>query len=90
MKEKANKIRVLQVNKLYYPWIGGIEKVFQVAEGLRWKKINILAFKSNRYELNEASKKKGLERVKMFSWDKAAEEHIKLFEEIMGEGGNER
>ena len=29
------KLRVLQVNKLYYPWIGGVEKVVQqIAEGL--------------------------------------------------------
>ena len=33
MKDK--KIRVLQVNKLYSPWIGGVEKVVQqIAEGL--------------------------------------------------------
>jgi glycosyltransferase involved in cell wall biosynthesis len=40
--------------------------------------------------LKSTLRKKGLERVKMFSWDKAAEEHTKLFEEIMGEGGKER
>jgi len=29
------QIRVLQINKLYYPWVGGIEKVVQdIAEGL--------------------------------------------------------
>jgi rhamnosyl/mannosyltransferase len=31
-------IKVLQINKLYYPWIGGVEKVVQdIAEGLRDK-----------------------------------------------------
>lgn len=31
-----NKIRILQVNKLYYPWIGGIESVAKdAAEGLK-------------------------------------------------------
>lgn len=35
MREKNNKIRVLQVNKLYYPVTGGIERVVQqLAEGL--------------------------------------------------------
>lgn len=35
MQEKNNKIRVLQVNKLYYPVTGGIERVVQqLAEGL--------------------------------------------------------
>ena len=30
------KLRILQVNKLYYPWIGGIESVTKtVAENLR-------------------------------------------------------
>jgi glycosyltransferase involved in cell wall biosynthesis len=30
------KLRILQVNKLYYPWIGGVEKVVQdIAEALR-------------------------------------------------------
>jgi len=34
----ANKIRVLQINKLYYPWIGGVEKVVQnIAEGTKDK-----------------------------------------------------
>jgi rhamnosyl/mannosyltransferase len=48
MKEKANKIRVLQVNKLYYPWIGGVEKVVQdIAEGLNGKmEIEVLACQS--------------------------------------------
>lgn len=33
-----NKPKVLQVNKLYYPWTGGIEKVVQqIAEGLKDK-----------------------------------------------------
>jgi glycosyltransferase involved in cell wall biosynthesis len=40
--------------------------------------------------LRSTLRKKGLERVKMFSWDKAAEEHIKLFKEIMDKGGKER
>ncbi len=32
------KIKVLQVNKLYYPWIGGVEKLVQeIAEGLSEK-----------------------------------------------------
>jgi len=32
------KIKVLQINKLYYPWIGGVEKVVQdIAEGLNDK-----------------------------------------------------
>ncbi len=31
-------MRILQVNKLYYPWIGGVEKVVQqIAEGLNGK-----------------------------------------------------
>lgn len=35
MQERDNKIRVLQVNKLYYPVTGGIERVVQqLAEGL--------------------------------------------------------
>lgn len=30
-----SKVKVLQVNKLYYPWIGGVERVDQqIAEGL--------------------------------------------------------
>ncbi len=30
-----SKVKVLQVNKLYYPWIGGVERVVQqIAEGL--------------------------------------------------------
>lgn len=34
MNEK--KIKILQVNKFYYPWIGGVEKVVQdLSEGLR-------------------------------------------------------
>lgn len=33
-----SKLKVLQVNKLYYPWTGGIEKVVQqIAEGLKDK-----------------------------------------------------
>ena len=33
---KVEKIKVLQVNKLYYPKVGGIEKVVQqIAEGLK-------------------------------------------------------
>ena len=36
--QKQNKIKVLQVNKFYYPWIGGIETVVQdIAEGLKDK-----------------------------------------------------
>ena len=35
MKQKSKRLRVLQVNKLYYPAIGGIERVVQqIAEGL--------------------------------------------------------
>lgn len=31
-----SKLKILQVNKLYHPWIGGIEKVVQdIAEGLK-------------------------------------------------------
>jgi glycosyltransferase involved in cell wall biosynthesis len=37
--------------------------------------------------LKSTLRKKGLEKVKIFSWDKAAEEHIKLFKEIMDKGG---
>jgi len=34
----AEKLKVLQVNKLYYPWIGGVEKVVQqISEGLAGK-----------------------------------------------------
>jgi rhamnosyl/mannosyltransferase len=34
----GKKLKVLQVNKLYYPWIGGVEKVVQdIAEGLKDK-----------------------------------------------------
>ena len=30
------KIKILQINKLYYPWIGGVERVVQnIAEGLQ-------------------------------------------------------
>lgn len=33
-----SKIKILQVNKLYFPWIGGVEKVVQeISEGLREK-----------------------------------------------------
>lgn len=33
---KTIKIKILQINKLYHPWIGGVEKVVQnIAEGLR-------------------------------------------------------
>lgn len=33
---KENKIKILQVNKLYHPWIGGVEQVVQdIAEGLK-------------------------------------------------------
>lgn len=36
--KKTKKIRVLQISKLYYPWIGGVEKVVQdIAEGLKDK-----------------------------------------------------
>jgi rhamnosyl/mannosyltransferase len=35
------RIRVLQINKLYYPWVGGVEKVVQdISEGLK-DKVNI-------------------------------------------------
>ena len=35
---KGNEIYVLQISKLYYPWIGGVEKVVQdIAEGLLGK-----------------------------------------------------
>ena len=35
LKQKSKRLRVLQVNKLYYPAIGGIERVVQqIAEGL--------------------------------------------------------
>ncbi len=42
------KIRVLQINKLYHPWIGGVEKVVQdIAEGLKDKvDIEVLACQS--------------------------------------------
>jgi len=31
-------MKILQINKLYYPWIGGVEKVVQqIAEGLDGK-----------------------------------------------------
>lgn len=45
MRNKSNKIKVLQVNKLYYPWIGGMEKVVQdLAEGLNGKlEVEVLA-----------------------------------------------
>jgi len=34
----GRRIRVLQINKLYYPWIGGMEKtVQQIAEGMKDK-----------------------------------------------------
>jgi rhamnosyl/mannosyltransferase len=34
----VSKIKILQVNKLYFPWIGGVEKVAQdISEGLREK-----------------------------------------------------
>lgn len=32
---REQKLRILQVNKLYYPWVGGVERVVQnIAEGL--------------------------------------------------------
>ena len=32
------RLKVLQISKLYYPWVGGVEKVVQdIAEGLRDK-----------------------------------------------------
>lgn len=38
VKMKSNKIKVLQINKLYHPWIGGVEKIVQnIAEGLQGK-----------------------------------------------------
>ncbi len=37
-KKISNGVKILQVNKLYYPWIGGVEKVVQqIAEGLNGK-----------------------------------------------------
>lgn len=36
MGKRTGKIKVLQVNKLYCPWIGGVERVVQqIAEGLK-------------------------------------------------------
>lgn len=36
MSENEKKIRILQVNKYYYPWIGGIETVIrQISEGIK-------------------------------------------------------
>ena len=46
------KIRVLQINKLYHPWIGGVEKVVQdIAEGLKNKvDMKVLVCKSKGKE----------------------------------------
>lgn len=34
--KNEKKIKILQINKLYYPWIGGVERVVQnIAEGLQ-------------------------------------------------------
>lgn len=45
---KGRKLKVLQVNKLYYPWIGGVEKTAQdIAEGLKDKiDVEVLVCKS--------------------------------------------
>ncbi len=44
----AKRMKILQVNKLYWPWIGGVEKVVQdIAEGLQGKvDVEVLACES--------------------------------------------
>jgi len=40
---------------------------------------------ANNERLKEELKEKGFMRIKQFSWDKAAEEHIKVFKEVLEE-----
>lgn len=49
--------------------------VESIAEGIH----KVLTDETLRKRLIE----KGLERVKLFSWEKSAKEHIKIFEEIL-------
>jgi glycosyltransferase involved in cell wall biosynthesis len=49
--------------------------VESIAEGI----YNVLTDESLRQSLI----KKGLERAKLFSWEKAAKEHLKVFEEVL-------
>jgi len=50
-------------------------KVESIAEGL----YKVLTDASLRQSLME----KGLERTRLFSWEKSAKEHIKVFEEVL-------
>jgi glycosyltransferase involved in cell wall biosynthesis len=52
--------------------------VNSIAEGI----FKVLTDDTLRLSLIE----KGLERVKIFSWDKSAKEYLKVFEEILNSG----
>jgi glycosyltransferase involved in cell wall biosynthesis len=41
-------------------------------------------------ELKENLAFRGTERAKLFSWEKSAKEHIKIFEEVLGVSGKEK
>ena len=49
--------------------------IHSIAEGTQ----RVLTDKTLRQDLI----KKGLERAKLFSWEKSAKEHIKVFEEVL-------
>lgn len=50
-------MKILQINKLYYPWIGGVEKIVQqIAEGLNNKndfKVDVLVCNSEKKRITE-------------------------------------
>jgi len=49
LSKQETKIKVLQISKLYYPWIGGVEKIVQdIAEGLQGRvNIKVLVCQAN-------------------------------------------
>ena len=66
-----NKKKILQVNKSYYPTIGGIEKtVQQIAEGLNEQtEMNVLVCSENRYAVAEVINGVKVTRVpSIFKW----------------------
>ena len=62
-----DELSVLQVNKLYYPWIGGVEKVVQnIAEGLK-EKVDLEVLACQPKGLGERGEIRGVDVTKASS-----------------------